>query len=114
MDVPKAIKPQMSRTKAIPEPPFPEVWQANRNGLPNGEMILYVDSTDDESQETGGSRKIVKSKAEDLDIVRCAHGVVCEDVSLVERRRLVCGMVDGGGEGESSGFWMPGQLFECQ
>jgi hypothetical protein len=75
---PKSNKPQISRTRAIREPLFPEVWQANRNGLPNGEMILYVDSTDDESQETGGSRKTVESKAKDLDIVRCAHGVVCE------------------------------------
>jgi hypothetical protein len=47
-------------------------------------MILIVDSTDDGSQETGGSRKIVESKAEDLDIVRRAHGVVCDALSLME------------------------------
>jgi len=40
-------------------------------------LVVYVTSSlPDSPQETGGSRKIVESRARDLDIVRCcAHGV---------------------------------------
>lgn len=61
----------MGRSGKEWEPLFPEVGKP-REGLPYGASALSV-ARPKMSQETGGSRKIVNSVAEVVNIVRCAH-----------------------------------------